>query len=209
LYGVDVTSVVPPRSMLEIDLDEGVLRVDGRRSSTEIGEGADRQQVLSRYLALVYSMRQIEPGDKLTLRTGDLDVLGKALRVGHDTLTADLDALMANPGDVVGWRHRLLRRKVLIPAAGVLVTFCGAAALVMVPGAGADSDQPAGNASATTVATANGNGNGAGTGIGTAIVQERNADGTPGPVRVRGGASEVGIESVDHAGVGDATDVSR
>src|SRR5689334_546153 len=45
LYGVDVATIVPPRSQLVVDLDEGILRVDGRRSATEVGEGADRHEV--------------------------------------------------------------------------------------------------------------------------------------------------------------------
>ena len=133
LYGVDVATIVPPRSKLVVDLDEGILRVDGRRSATEVGEGADRHEVLARYLALVYSMRQVQPGAEITLRVDDLDVLGTCLRVGRQTLVADLESLMSNPDDLVGWRLRLLRKKVLVPAAGILVSFCGVAALVLIP----------------------------------------------------------------------------
>ena len=118
LYGVDVATIVPPRSKLVVDLDEGILRVDGRRSATEVGEGADRHEVLARYLALVYSMRQVQPGTEITLRVDDLDVLGTCLRVGRQTLVADLESLMSNPDDLVGWRLRLLRKKVLVPARG-------------------------------------------------------------------------------------------
>jgi hypothetical protein len=181
LYGVDVADIVPARSRLVVDLDEGILRMDGRRTATEIGDGADRHEVLARYLALVYSMRRVPPGTEITLRVDDLDVLGKCLRVGQRALVADLDSLMGNPDDLVGWRMRLLRRKVMIPAVGILVSFCGAAALIMVsgePATASPSPHQQAAVTASTVPQAE---------IGTAIVQERGPDGTPGPVVVRNG----------------------
>jgi hypothetical protein len=180
LYGVDIADIVPPRSRLVVDLDEGILRMDGRRTATEIGDGADRHEVLARYLALVYSMRRVPPGSEITLRVDDLDVLGRCLRVGQHTLMADLESLMENPDDLVGWRMRLLRRKVMIPAVGILVSFCGAAALIMVSGepATATTTHSPAAVTASTVPQAE---------IGTAITQERGPDGTPGPVVVRNG----------------------
>jgi transcriptional regulator with XRE-family HTH domain len=186
LYGVDVATIVPPRSKLVVDLDEGILRVDGRRSATEVGDGADRHEVLARYLALVYSMRQVQPGTELTLRVDDLDVLGTCLRVGRPTLLADLESLMDNPDDLVGWRLRLLRKKVLVPAAGILISFCGAAALILASGEAATASPVPANARSvhthieSTTTTS-------GVSIGDATVQGRNADGSPGPVVVRDG----------------------
>jgi transcriptional regulator with XRE-family HTH domain len=179
LYGVDVATIVPPRSKLIVDLDEGILRVDGRRSATEVGDGADRHEVLARYLALVYSMRQVQPGTEITLRVADLDVLGTCLRVGRQTLVADLESLISNPDDLVGWRLRLLRKKVLVPAAGILISFCGAAALILAPGEPATASPTPAHVESTTTASA--------ASIGTAAVQTRNADGSPGPVVVREG----------------------
>jgi hypothetical protein len=180
LYGVDVATIVPPRSKLVVDLDEGILRVDGRRSATEVGDGADRHEVLARYLALVYSMRQVQPGSEITLRVDDLDVLGTCLRVGRQTLIADLESLMTNPDDLVGWRLRLLRKKVLVPAAGILISFCGAGALILASGETATASPPAGAQVVSTTTSS-------GVSIGDAAVQGRNADGSPGPVVVRNG----------------------
>jgi transcriptional regulator with XRE-family HTH domain len=131
LYGVASSSLVPPRSKLEIDLDEGKLFVAGHNRRLP-HRAHDREDVLSRYLAMVYSMRHLAPGTPVPLRVDDLEVLGRALRVGSRTLESDLVALMANPADVVGWRARLLRRKMLIPAAGVLVATVAAGALVLM-----------------------------------------------------------------------------
>jgi hypothetical protein len=185
-YGLKSASIVPPRSKLIIDTDEGILRVDGRRGTTGIGDGEDRSVVLARYLALVCSMRGVKAGTTLPLRLDDLDVLGKALRVDRDLVTADLEALMSNPADAVGWRQRMLRRKVLLPAAGILVTFCGAAALLMVDSAGAEpavESTPTEQVEPAAIVTAP-------VEIGTAISQERNEDGTPGPEVVRGTADD-------------------
>jgi hypothetical protein len=162
-----------------VDLEEGRLLVDDNR--TRLGRRADRDDVLTRYLAMVYAMRHIEPGTPIPLRVDDLDVLGRALRVGSRTLTADLQSLMANPDDLVGWRTRILRRKVLFPAAGVLVAFCGVGALLLV--------QPAEAPSTTNVntpaAAVNPSSPLPSADIGEAIVQERGTDGSAGPVQVR------------------------
>jgi len=183
IYELETTSLVPPRSKLIVDLDEGLLQIDDRHA--RIGRSTpSRDEVLARYLTMVYSMRRLEPGTSIPLRIDDLDVLGRALRVGSRTLEADLEALIANPGDLLGWRSRLLKRRVLIPAAGVMVALLGVGALVLVGAqdpAQASVDVPA--AAPTTSAPL------VEASIGAAVVQERNADGTEGPVVVRNGES--------------------
>jgi len=197
IYELEATSLVPPRSKLIVDLNEGLLAVDDR--SLRVGRSSpSRDEVLSRYLTLVYSMRRLEPGAPMTLRVDDLDVLGRALRVGSHTLEADLESLMAHPDQLLGWRSRLLKRRVLIPAAGVMVALLGVGALILVQGpqpADAGSNLPTSSqdpGAAVAVPTD----------IGAAVVQERLPDGTPGPVVVRhgvdapvtsGGPAEVGL----------------
>ena len=182
IYGLESTSLVPPRSKLIVDLSEGLLTVDDR--SLRVGRSSpSRDEVLARYLTLVYSMRRLEPGAPLTLRVDDLDVLGRALRVGSRTLETDLESLMAHPEQLLGWRSRLLKRRVLIPAAGVMVALLGVGALVLVQGpqsaeAGTNPSVAVPAATATAPVPVD---------IGSAVVQERNADGTPGPVVVRNG----------------------
>lgn len=184
IYELESTSLVPPRSKLIVDLNEGLLAVDDR--SLRVGRSApSRDEVLARYLTLVYSMRRLEPGAALTLRVDDLDVLGRALRVGSRTLESDLESLMAHPESLLGWRSRLLKRRVLIPAAGVMVALLGVGALVLVQGpkqaeanAGPTTSAPAVPTTAAVAVTAE---------VGAAVVQERNPDGTAGDVVVRHG----------------------
>ncbi len=174
--------MVPERSKLVVDLDEGLISIDDHRQ--RIGRTTlARDEVLARSLTMVYSMRHLEPGAPLTFRVDDLDVLGRALRVGSRTLEADLEALIAHPDQILAWRSRVLKRRVLIPAAGVMVALLGVGALVLVQGpepADAAPKAPAGLVVPSSAVPVD---------IGSAVVQERLPDGTPGPVVVRNGAS--------------------
>lgn len=188
LYGVEAGTLIPDRSRLVVDLDEGLLRVADTERRLDLSSlrpgatisSATRHDVLSRYLSMVYTMREMAPGSKLSLRVEDLDVLGTTLRVGTSALNADLVALMSEVDGSVAWRTQLLRRRVLIPAAGILVAFCGASALLMIQG---DGSTPAGAETPTAVVTTAAPSSGAV--LGPATVQVRNADGTPGPITDR------------------------
>jgi len=182
IYRLESSSMVPERSKLVVDLDEGLISIDDHRQ--RIGRTTlARDEVLARYLTMVYSMRHLEPGAPLTFRVDDLDVLGRALRVGSRTLEADLEALIAHPDQILAWRSRVLKRRVLIPAAGVMVALLGVGALVLVQApepADAAPKAPAGLVVPSSAVPVD---------IGSAVVQERLPDGTPGPVVVRNGAS--------------------
>lgn len=183
LYGVQRSTLVPPRSRLVVDHREGILRVDqhvaefGRHLST-------REEVLGRYLTLVYSMRTADPGTRVPLRADDLEVLGRSLRAGTSSIEADLEALMERPNGIVIDTARQLRMRVLVPAAGVLVAFCGVGALLLVGGDVSAESGPTGEGdrAVNELVTA---GSGVEPEIGTAVVQERLPDGSPGPVTVR------------------------
>ncbi len=181
LYGLESSSFIPARSKLVLDLDEGRMWVSETRHRTKVGRQASRSDVLSRYLSMVYGMRGIDPGTHITLRNEDLDVLQETLGVGVGRIVAELESLMDDPGGQVSWRSRLLKRSVLVPAAGLLVAFFGAGALVLTSGdAGAAEASQQDNGQATELDSS---------GVpsdevelGPAVVQEREADGTPGPI---------------------------
>lgn len=182
LYHVGTVEVIPSRSRLVVDREEGVIEVPEAGRRARLDPRADRDEVLARYLALVYSMRGALPGTALSIRADDLEVLGRSLEVASEIVAADLDRLMAEPNGLADRRHRLLRRRVLVPAAGVLVAVVGAASLVMVQRNDAGATQPTStDAPAVTVPVS----------VGTAVVQERLPDGTPGPITVRGATAEV------------------
>jgi len=181
LYDVETTKLIPSRSQLVIDLDDGRIEIEGQRRA-RVAKDADRREVLARYLATVYSMRGIELGTPITLRLDDLEVLGRALHLEPTEAAADLDALMATPDDLVASRHRQLRRKVLLPAAGVLVALVAAGTLVLIDRNASADIRPTAPTSTLVSAGAAG---GSTVAIDHAVVQERNPDGTPGPVVVR------------------------
>lgn len=169
LYGLDSSHLIPERSRLIVDLDEGLLRVD--RNRTKVSKHADHGEVLARYLAMVYSMRHVQVGTQVPLRVEDVETLGAALRRSTTTIETDLSELMLNGTEIVGQRARLFHKRLLVPAAGVLVAFCGAGALILTHGPDSPT-APVQQIAASVMAPQ----------IGTAVVQERSADGVVGPV---------------------------
>jgi transcriptional regulator with XRE-family HTH domain len=185
LYGIETSDLVPSRSELVIDLNEGTISAGqaGGRISV-VPDADDREEILARYLTLVYSMRRTPPGTAIPLRVGDLVVLSETLGVPVEQVSAELRAMMA-PGAAgtrkVEKRHRSLRGRVLVPAIGVVVAATTVGTLLLVPQAtSATTDHPAGRGGAATVT-----GVAPAPKIGDAVVQERNADGTAGSVVIR------------------------
>ncbi|MBV6508775.1 MAG: hypothetical protein JJLCMIEE_01841 [Acidimicrobiales bacterium] len=192
IYGLDTSRLVPARSELVIDLDEG--RIIAGEQTAEVDGSLDSNAILGRYLSLIYSMRKLQPGREIALRSDDLEVLGKALHVSPASVRADLESLMADPGDSVGVLTRRLRRRILVPAAGVLVGVTGIGALLLVQPGAADPSLGVGAGSASASVE-----QGESTDssipvepeveIGTAIVQEREpGDQGEGTVSERTGA---------------------
>lgn len=186
LYGLTTSSMVPSRSRLVIDLDEGIIDADG--SSAELSTEAQRQDVLSKYLALVYSMRDKEPGTTITLRIADLDVLAEALDSDRRSIEDQLVSLMVVTPEPVKKRFRLLRGRTVVPVVGVLVASTTAGALVLTdtkdssaaeaPRAAVEQPAPEHLAANPVVV------------IDDAAFQERGADGSPGVVKIRTGEEQ-------------------
>ena len=76
-YEAQSGPVVPERSELVVDLQHGAL-LAGRKTKV-LPADATFDEILGRYLSLLYLMRGIEPGRKLALRGDDLEVLSDAL----------------------------------------------------------------------------------------------------------------------------------
>jgi transcriptional regulator with XRE-family HTH domain len=185
LYDIGTSSLIPDRSHLELDVAEGVLRTQMGVEHFE-PEQATPDIVLPRYLAMVYAMRQAEFGSAVPLRVEDLEVLGTALHLDSGRIEADLNALMITRDIRVGRTTSLLSRRVLIPAAGVLVAFCGVGALILssadsapdtaphpIGGVTSSVGDPAVISSPATPIEPD---------VGSAVVQERDASGGSTPV---------------------------
>ena len=79
LYGVEGAGLLPTRSQLVINLNEGRISVEDSEVSTEGLSGPD--EILTRYLALVYHLRNMPLGTAAHLRDLDLEVLSTALEI--------------------------------------------------------------------------------------------------------------------------------
>ncbi len=150
LYKADAGPVIPERSQLVIDLDEGSLSVADRALVLPIGTDLTTEfdDVLGRYLSLLYLLRGLEPGEHVSLRDDDLAVLAVALGRPVGEVRARLKALML-AGRAEPWFQRL-RHRLAVPAAGVLVglTAVGGLVIVQAPRPSRPTVEPAPAASA-------------------------------------------------------------
>jgi transcriptional regulator with XRE-family HTH domain len=129
LYGVEGSDLVPERSRLVIDLDEGRVAID--EADLGAGELAGPDAVLARYLALVYHLRELPIGSPIALRDLDLDVLSSALELGTDEVSSRLQSLMEDE-DVIARDQRRIRRRLLLPLVGVVIAAVSGGALLLV-----------------------------------------------------------------------------
>lgn len=198
LYGLETTSMVPSRSQLVIDLDEGLIEASGASTTlADHGDDVVRQDVLTKYLALVYSMRGAEPGTMVTLRLDDLDVLAEALDSDRRTIEDDLVALMTVTPEPVKKRFRLLRGRTVVPVVGVLVASTASGALVLSDAKDSGASEPVGSFDRPAAEQPARVSDPGGTGvsddvavrptveISDAAFLERGPDGTPGEVQTR------------------------
>jgi transcriptional regulator with XRE-family HTH domain len=128
-YGIEDAGLVPERSQLIIDLDEGRIAVN--HSGLDIGPTSGPDAVLARYLALVYRLRDMPLGTQLHLRDIDVDVLSTALELGNLDIESRLRRLMAQESTIEQDQKRI-RRHLLLPLVGVLIAATGIGTLVLI-----------------------------------------------------------------------------
>ena len=130
LYGIEEAGLLPERSQLVIDLDEGRVAIDDRDAG-----GTDdmptAEAILARYLALVYHLRELPLGTKIGLRDADVDVLATALGLTPSDVEDRLFALMADE-DTVARDQQRIRRRLLMPIVGVVIAAVSSGVLLLV-----------------------------------------------------------------------------
>jgi hypothetical protein len=119
LYGIDPIEMVPERTELVIDLDEKMLIADV--ASTTLEHADDGHHVLTRYLGLVYSLRDMDPGTSIPLRDVDLEVLAGAISRPADDIERSLHMMMAPSNPEVAAQVTKLRSRRLIAFAGIVL----------------------------------------------------------------------------------------
>lgn len=130
LYGLQPGPILPSRNHLIIDLDNPALLIGEQRVTVDSPVEVDR--VLERYLSLLYLLRNVKPGSDLTLRDHDLLVLSESLEAEVALIERRLGELMLADSEspVVA----SLRRRLMLPGAGLLVGVTALGSLVLLSG---------------------------------------------------------------------------
>ncbi|MDW3218532.1 MAG: helix-turn-helix domain-containing protein [Acidimicrobiales bacterium] len=136
IYGVQDADLVPARSQLVIDLDEGRIGVNHTDLDVDPLSGPDA--VLARYLALVYRLRGLRIGASLPLRDVDLEVLATALELEAEDVETRLHRLIGDEATIEQDQRRI-RRQLLLPLVGVVIAATAVGTLVLV----AEGEPPA------------------------------------------------------------------
>lgn len=129
LYGVSIGEIIPERKELVVDFGTNRISASGHQMDLQ-EEGA--QEILSKYLSLVYLMRGQEPGSKLVWRDNDLATLSSALRLARPTIEAQLDELVEHHETEIRKWSQKLKGRLVIPGAGLFLATVAAGALVFV-----------------------------------------------------------------------------
>jgi hypothetical protein len=114
-YGEDLTAHVPLR--VAPVLDGTTLTVAGvdRSLATTTGEA-----VIAGYVEIVQRVRRTKPGDPLPLRAADLTAIAAVLDTDADTIEQRIiDALGCTRTEARSLHRELLRRRVVLPVAGL------------------------------------------------------------------------------------------
>lgn len=177
LYEIETGTLIPDRSRLVIDLDEGMMAV-GPNSVHMAKDTVARRDLLANYLSLVYTMRDITPGVAVPLRYGDLDTLSNVVERTKREVEDELRQMMVEGVHLLNKKRKRLKGRLLVPVVGVVVAVTTAGTLLLMSDRGGAAEKPS--------SAPGGGGPEAKLDIGTAVHQERLPDGTPGPVEERG-----------------------
>ncbi len=124
-YGDDLTAHVPLRMPPQIA--DRQLQI----GETRVPVGSSPHDVLAGYVDIVHRLRDSEPGDPLALRSVDIIALAGALGVDRDEIeTRIAEVLGCTRAEARRLHGELLRRKVILPVAGLaagMAAFAGAA----------------------------------------------------------------------------------
>lgn len=88
--------------------------------------------VLRRYVALLYLLRNKSVGDTLPLRGDDTEVLATVFQLDEAEIVDILERIMEHDSEIVGEQADRMRRRLVVPAAGLLVGPTPAGMLVLV-----------------------------------------------------------------------------
>jgi transcriptional regulator with XRE-family HTH domain len=137
-YSADLSDLLPARRPVEVDA--GRITVAGQ--SRRLRDAADDREVYAAYLFLLYAVRGAEPGQRVPLRSSDVELLMQVVGDDADTIEQRLVQLMGcTPEEATRLGSVLLRHRTLTAAAGAAAALSWVA--IAAPGAPADSSPAA------------------------------------------------------------------
>ncbi|CAA9340374.1 MAG: hypothetical protein AVDCRST_MAG07-2289 [uncultured Frankineae bacterium] len=83
-YGLDLSGLLPARRPVQVDLAMGQMRLG---DDLRVQDLTDDRQVYATYLFLLCTARGAAPGERIRLRTSDVDLLTSVL--GQDPVTVE------------------------------------------------------------------------------------------------------------------------
>ena len=137
-YGADLSDLLPTRRPVEVE--DGRITVDGR--SRRLRDAADDREVYAAYLFLLYAVRGAAPGDRIPLRSSDVERLLSV--VGDDEVTIErrlVELMGCTPQEASRLGGVLLRHRAITAAVGAAAALSWVA--VVAPGAPAEAPRPA------------------------------------------------------------------
>jgi hypothetical protein len=139
LYGDHVAANVPRREVPRID--GGWLVVGDEHHALP---GVTVTDVVSHYAEILQRVRQARPGEPVPLRAADLAALSAALDTDADTIERRImDALGCTREEARSLHRELLRRRVVLPVAGLAMGIVAFAGLQAAAATNSDPAPPA------------------------------------------------------------------
>jgi transcriptional regulator with XRE-family HTH domain len=134
-YGVDLSDLLPVRRPVQVDPNAGTIALGGHERP--VRDLADDREVYAAYLFLLCTVRGAKPGERVPLRSSDVELLVRVLGQDAETIESRLVQLMGcSPSEASMLRSVLLRHRAVTAAVGAAAALSWVA--VAAPGAPAD-----------------------------------------------------------------------
>jgi len=132
-YGVSLSTLVPQRTKLNLDLESLSLSLGRQKVSFARSAEATLNELLTQYLSTVRALRSLPDKAEVSLREADLRTLSTGLVLPSGDVRTRLQMLIDDRPDELRERAELMLGRPVIPALGVLVGGTGIGSLVLAP----------------------------------------------------------------------------
>ena len=137
-YAADLSALLPTRRPVE--LEDGHITVAGQQR--RLRDAADEREVYAAYLFLLYAVRGAAPGQRIPLRSSDVELLMQVVGEDAETIERRLVELMGcTPAEATRLGGVLLRHRALTAVVGAAAALSWVT--VVAPGAPVDAPVPA------------------------------------------------------------------